>query len=310
VKKQADEAILAWDSQLAVQRAMLSSLAKRRNEKLRALHFDIDALKLRLSQIAQFREQHEKLVGVFGVVLKSSEGDLMTELQEAFRLVVRVENDVFDLSPAGAVAWSSAEQLYDQRLEHIEVRVIMSLEEKLNTCKTADEMFRIFATYNPLFFRAAIRNAVNSFRSVLVKNVREDVRRLKDKFRLRYDDSLERTTADLRDIPPLSGRIIWARQIENQLSTLMQRMENVLGAGWEDQFEGKQLKEVCDELRSNLDTNALYRDWLTKQLTKTSVSNFSTKDFLFLVEDDSLSHSKSLTLNFDNNQVSECSTVG
>ncbi len=46
---------------------------------------------------------------------------------------------------------------------------------------------------------------------------------------MRYDESQERVTADLRDIPPLSGRIIWARQIENQLSTLMARMRDVLG---------------------------------------------------------------------------------
>ena len=77
-----------------------------------------------------------------------------------------------------------------------------------------------------------------------MKNVQSDVRRLQDKFKLRYDESMERATADLRDIPPLSGRIIWARQIENQLATLMKRMEDVLGIGWEAHFEGRLVEDA------------------------------------------------------------------
>ena len=84
-----------------------------------------------------------------------------------------------------------------------------------------------------------------------MKNVREDIRRLQDKFKQRYEESAERVTADLRDIPPLSGRILWAKQIENQLTQLMKRMQDVLGEGWEDQVEGKQLKQVPNHNRNH-----------------------------------------------------------
>jgi hypothetical protein len=38
------------------------------------------------------------------------------------------------------------------------------LEERLGAAGSADEMFRVFSTFNPLFFRPAIKSAVNSFR--------------------------------------------------------------------------------------------------------------------------------------------------
>eukprot|EP01035_Chromulina_nebulosa_P017680 gene17680-23270_t len=139
-----------------------------------------------------------------------------------------------------------------------------------------------------------------------VRNVKDDVKRLQEKFRLRYDDSLEKITADLKDIPPLSGRIIWARQIENQLTALMKRLENVIGDRWADHIEGKQLKQVCDELRNYLDTNTLYSEWLTQQLRSDNSRHNKTKDFLLLVEDDlkqNNQNNKLLRVNFDEKQV-------
>ena len=52
-----------------------------------------------------------------------------------------------------------------------------------------------------------------------------------EKFTERYEASEAQVTATLRDLPPVAGKILWARQIERQLRLLMQRMEDVLGAG-------------------------------------------------------------------------------
>jgi len=46
----------------------------------------------------------------------------------------------------------------------------------------------------------------------------------------------------MRDIPPIAGAIIWARQIERQLQTYMERVEDVLGKGWEHYAEGQKLQ--------------------------------------------------------------------
>ena len=129
------------------------------------------------------------------------------------------------------------------------------------------------------------------------------MRRLQDKFKFRYEDSQERATAQLRGIPPLSGRIVWARQIENQLSTLMKRMEDVLGAGWEEHFEGKQLKEVCEELRGYLDPERLYKVWREEQLRADYRSYNRLKEFILLVEEDPISMRKFIRVNFEQSHV-------
>lgn len=297
--KNAEEVFQTWEQHLITVRTILKDVAKRRTEKLKNLTFDLDGLQQRIRSLFEFREQHEKLLSIFGSVLSDPNDEAVTGTQEAFQYVIRNDSDLLDISSAGLSAWNSLKQMYEKRLEKTEDRITKLLEERLHGAKSADEMFKIFSTFNPLFFRPSIRNAVNSFRVVLVRNVRDDVKRLQEKFRFRYDESLEKTTADIHDIPPLSGRIIWARQIENQLATLMKRLEDVIGAGWEDHIEGKQLKEVCDELRSYLDTNALYNEWLSQQLRTDSQRYNKVKDFLLLVDDEN----KGVRVNFDDRQV-------
>ena len=308
VKTQADELFATWDTQYTVQRGTFKDVAKRRKETMRALHFDNGLLQARLHALVDFREQHEKLLRVFAVVFTDGDADndseIHTSLHEGYQLVVRAVGDVVDVSDAGTRNWLTARQLYETKLERAEERIIRLLEDRLQTASTAEDMFRAFSMFNPLFFRPAVRNAVHSFRAVLVKNVRENVKRLQEKFRLRYDDSWERTTADLRDIPPLSGRIMWARQIEHQLHTLMQRMEDVLGVGWEEHIEGKQLKEICEELKRYLDTDGLYKDWLSTQLKSDYLVKYNhMKDFLLLIEEDPKTGKRVLRVNFDQRQV-------
>ena len=67
-----------------------------------------------------------------------------------------------------------------------------------------------------------------------------------------------------RDIPPVSGSIIWARQIERQLETYLRRVEDVLGKGWQDHVEGQKLKEDGDAFKSQLDTKIVFDAWVSR----------------------------------------------
>lgn len=66
----------------------------------------------------------------------------------------------------------------------------------------------------------------------------------------------------MRDVPPISGAVIWARQIERQLHTYMKRVEDVLGKGWEHYAEGARLAHESGSFRRKLDTRALYEAWV------------------------------------------------
>ena len=69
--------------------------------------------------------------------------------------------------------------------------------------------------------------------------------------------------SEVRDIPPVSGQIIWARQIDRQLTAYLRRVEDVLGRSWENHVEGRHLKEDGDSFRAKLDTQALFEKWST-----------------------------------------------
>lgn len=68
--------------------------------------------------------------------------------------------------------------------------------------------------------------------------------------------------AQMRDLPPIAGAIIWARQIERQLSTYMKRVEDVLGKGWELYAEGQRLQAESASFRKKLDTRPVYDAWM------------------------------------------------
>lgn len=232
----------------------------------------------------EFRQNHAKLKNILSDILSETDDLVVVDLQDAYQTFLSPQLNVFDsVTAEGTRMWHEKTALYEKKLERIETSIIKLLEEKLRNAKSTDETFRLFSIFNPLFFRRAIWNAVGPFRVSLIRTVHEDISRLQEKFRLRYDDSTERATSDLRDIPPISGRILWARQIENQLSVLLNRMENVLGMGWEDQNEGKQLKEVCDELMNFLDVQSMFDSWTTsvsgmiKELSRNDTGVLSVK---------------------------------
>jgi len=66
----------------------------------------------------------------------------------------------------------------------------------------------------------------------------------------------------MRDIPPIAGAIIWARQIGRQLQTYMKRVEDVLGKGWELYAEGQKLQQESLAFRKKLDTKLVFDAWL------------------------------------------------
>lgn len=303
LKAQFEQVLTTWKSQLVTQKGTLKDVARRRNEKMPNVKFDFDALHSRIQELFLFREQHEKMLSTLTQVLSGAEGDFLSELTDAYQLFVRSMTIPFDLTANGQATWTATVQQYERRLEKVEERVTQILADRLSSCKSADDMFRIFALFNPLFFRPNVRNAVNSFRATLMKSVRDDVMRLQEKSRHRYDESQEKVVASLRDIPPLSGAIIWARQIENQLQMLMHRIQDVLGVGWEDHLEGKQLKEVCDKLRSDLDINQIYEDWKLRNLQADESKYRATNDFLFLIENEARTGLKILKVNFEERQV-------
>ncbi len=187
----------------------------------------------------------------------------------------------------------------------MEGRISSLLSQELQHTSSAEEMFNVFAQFNQLFIRPRIRASIGQFQQELINHVRNDVEALQGKFTQRYETSEAKKFADLRDIPPMSGKMVWARQIKRQLGVLVSRLENVLGSSWAQHRDGRQLKSVCDELMRNLDTNRIFMHWLDgwKQDLSRRSAHAALNLYLLTASPD-CSGDMQLNLNFDMAAVS------
>ncbi|KAJ2138918.1 dynein heavy chain, partial [Coemansia sp. RSA 788] len=262
----------AWETQVKEFANLARDITRKRSEKfipikIRAAHA---TLQERFSFVHQFREQHEQLqqtiVRVMGSSVgereESGDGSAIGEIRLAYDGVRHV--DILDVTAEGAEQWERAETAYNERVARVENQIIVRLRDRLATARNASEMFRVFSKFNALFVRPKIRGAIQEYQTQLISSVKDDIRRLHDTFKRHYRRSEAYTMSQLRDVPPVSGAIIWIRQIERQLDMYMRRIEDVLGSGWELYAEGQRLRADSASFRRKLDTRPLYDAWFAE----------------------------------------------
>lgn len=230
----------------------------------------------RLDQVHEFRANHERLREVVHQVLQD-EDDEQGAIQtvDSSPRVVFTSLNVLDLSVGGQKALESALEEYDLQMDAMEERLARLLRDKLTACQDAEDMFRVFARFNPLLTRTRVRVAVKEFQVQLIATVAQAVAKLQSKFTLKYESSSAARISKLRGIPPIAGKILWAKQMERQVNALMERMGDVLGPNWGQQLEGRQLRKSGDELLAKLDAKSFFRAWISeweKELTSQASS--------------------------------------
>lgn len=236
---------------------------------LASLKLQQKPLQERLDLLHEFRINHERLLGVLKEVVS---GDVLQEVEAAPRKLFASLN-VLDMSPGGTSALERALEEYDRQMDALEEKLAKLLRDKLTACQDAEDMFRVFHRFNPLLTRTRVRAAVKEFQMQLIETVTKAVQQLQSKFTQKYEASPAAKISRLRGIPPVAGKILWAKQMERQVQTLMNRMGDVLGANWGQQLEGRQLRRSGDELLSKLDARAFFRGWVTeweKELTSSA----------------------------------------
>ena len=266
----------SWEEEDEKFRNILRDLLKRKRDDtvktFRRILPEHRALQERLEVLGNFRKQHEQLRTVIVRVLKPAarageaeglmDADDVNAIEEVNLAYEDVKNvDPLDLGEAGNAAFENAKKRYDERIDRVETRITAKLRDQLGTAKNANEMFRIFSKFNALFVRPRIRGAIREYQTQLIQRVKADIETLHEKFKVSYSHTLNAKMSELRDLPPVSGHIIWARQIDRQLSAYLQRVEDVLGRGWENHVEGRALKEDGDSFRHKLDTQPLFDKW-------------------------------------------------
>ena len=274
----------------------------------------------RMSYIKTFRVNHEQLqktiVTVLGnksindptgdeatedqVVLVEEIGDVdaVQEVSQAYAALKDV--DVLDVSPEGTQLWAQAEATYNERTSRVENSIIARLRDRLATAKTANEMFRVFSKFNALLVRPKVRGAIGEYQTQLIDSVKRDISSLHDRFKQQYGHSEAHAMAQLRDLPPVAGAIIWARQIERQLDGYMKKIENVLGQDWTLHSEGQKLEAEGNMFRKKLDTKPIFDSWLQDVLKRKT----QIQGRLFgITKNRSMGNLLELNINFDSQVI-------
>ncbi|CAB3376335.1 Hypothetical predicted protein [Cloeon dipterum] len=285
------EVFTCWDDEYDKLQGLLRDIVKKKRDEHLKMVWRVQPahkkLQIRMEHMRRFRRQHEQLRTVIVRVLRPTgkQGDnqaitqgeegqqpgkeyLSLEANDASAIEevnVAYENvkevDCLDITREGNEAWEAAVRRYEERIDRVEARITARLRDQLGTAKNANEMFRIFSRFNALFVRPHIRGAIREYQTQLIQRVKDDIEALHEKFKVQYPQSKASRMSGVHDLPPVSGSIIWARQIDRQLTAYLRRVEDVLGKGWENHIEGQKLKADGDSFRAKLNTQEIFDDW-------------------------------------------------
>ena len=273
-----------WDDQMKNFTAVAREITRRKNAdfvpvKIVPRHAQTQE---RLRYVYRFRNDHEQLrrtiVNVLGptaqandpaqrsedtggaVIEEFGDVDAVEEVAGAYDIVRHVE--ILDVSPKGTEIWVQAEMQYTERTSRVEDSIITRLRERLGRAKTANEMFRVFEKFNALLVRPKVRGAIGAYQAQLLENVKTAIAALHERFKQQYGGSEAQMMAQLRDIPPVAGAILWVRQIQAQLENYMSKVQAVLGEDWTLHSEGEKLQTESAMFRRKLTTRDIYEAWL------------------------------------------------
>jgi len=311
-----DELFAVWATKAAEFADMVRQLAKKTGENLSQLkqpYAELDDLRVRISDIRKLRKEHEELRLVVTSTLSNdvaSKQSALTQIHEAYAFFSADDSadgrpqsgssggvNVLSITPDGKQAFNEAMQAYSRKIDGVEAELESKIREFLDRAKDdSNELFRVVAKFNPLFVRPRIQSAIRSYQEHLILTVKKDIDALQHKFNNKMAAQEARRMAGvLRDLPPVSSMIIWARQIERQLNLYMARVESVLGKQWNHHFEGRQLKRDSDDFRAKLKPIRLYQQWLVRQQER--VAELQVRGPIFRVS--ATAKQVSLGVNFD-----------
>ncbi|KIK23286.1 hypothetical protein PISMIDRAFT_11055 [Pisolithus microcarpus 441] len=113
----------------------------------------------------------------------------------------------------GTEIWVAAENAYNERVARVENQIIARLRDRLGTARNAKrnvqsilQVQRLVCTVEGVF--DPIRGAIQEYQTQLIDSVKEDIKRLHDKFKTQYRFSEAYHMSQMRDLPPIAGAII------------------------------------------------------------------------------------------------------
>jgi len=332
-----EQVFQVWNEKTQEFADMMRALGKKQPgesmAKLKEPYTEMEELRARIQEIRKIRKEHEQLRNVIASTLTHdalSKQSALHQVHAAYayfqdsdsavlppssspssssssaRLAAQAAAsasgiNVLSITPDGKDAWKAAVNAYRNKIDSVEAELESTIRSLLDHAKeNSSEMFRICAKFNPLFVRPRIQSAIREYQEQLIGTVKKDLDALAAKFSSKTASAEARRMSELlRDLPPVSSAIIWAKQIERQLNMLMSRVEQVLGHNWHHHFDGRQLKRDSDDFRAKLAPARLYQHWLQDKLESLAGKQVSGNIFSVVAT----AKQSTLRVNFDQRLV-------
>lgn len=151
----------------------------------------------------------------------------MNDIQEAYGQFLHI--NVLDISKEGQDLWDSTKRNYDNKIDKVESQITIALKERLASTGNANEMFKVFSFFKPLFSRQRIKGAIREYQNQILQQVSKDIQALKEKFLSERENEQSNILSGLRDIPTVANNITWATQIKKKVKMYQERVKQVLG---------------------------------------------------------------------------------
>ena len=160
-------------------------------------------------------------------------------------------------------------------------------------------MFRVCATFNPLFSRPRIRETVAEFQERLIEVVRRDLDALTERFKTSGAARAQAALLSrLRGVADVASTVRWARQLEGRLNAHMSNLQAVLGGreACADHAEGQRLLHAAEAFRAKLSSRALLDEW--RREAKRVADDFDPSATVLLVRASETDGSLSIGVSF------------
>lgn len=190
------------------------------------------------------------------------------------------EVDGLDVFKEGMEVWEVVMKRYDERIDRVEIWIIVCFWDQFGIVKNVNEMFRIFFRFNVLFVRFYICGVICEYQIQLIQCVKDDIEFFYDKFKVQYLQSQVCKMSYVCDLFFVLGFIIWVKQIDRQLMVYMKWVEDVFGKGWENYVEGQKLKQDGDSFCMKFNMQEIFDDWVRK----VQQCNFGVLGCIFIIE--------------------------
>lgn len=96
-----------------------------------------------------------------GSIQRNFEEKALNDINEAYAQFLTI--NVLDISKEGQDVWDATKRIYDNKIDKVESQITIALKDRLASTANANEMFKVFSFFKPLFTRPRIRVAIREY---------------------------------------------------------------------------------------------------------------------------------------------------